>query len=65
MHREQPVPEISALESLHEPLIPAELADHARVSLRTFVRRFGEEVGMSPGRGSSSASPGHVAPGIH
>uniref|UniRef100_UPI000476ABF1 helix-turn-helix domain-containing protein n=1 Tax=Nocardiopsis lucentensis TaxID=53441 RepID=UPI000476ABF1 len=28
----------------------AELADHARMSLRTFVRRFNEEVGVSPGR---------------
>ncbi|MEE1790342.1 helix-turn-helix domain-containing protein [Streptomyces sp. BE308] len=57
---EQPVPETSAngtaatrqwaLENLREPLTLAELADHARMSLRTFARRFGEEVGMSPGR---------------
>ncbi|MFG2596102.1 GlxA family transcriptional regulator [Streptomyces sp. NPDC048462] len=57
---DQPVPEASAngtaatrqwaLEHLHEPLSLAGLADHARMSLRTFARRFGEEVGMSPGR---------------
>ncbi|MCX4536262.1 GlxA family transcriptional regulator [Streptomyces sp. NBC_01669] len=57
---EQPVPEPSAngtaatrqwaLENLHEPLSLAELADRARMSLRTFARRFDEEVGMSPGR---------------
>ncbi|MFB7221671.1 GlxA family transcriptional regulator [Streptomyces sp. NPDC056227] len=57
---EQPVPEPSAngtaatrqwaLEHLHEPLSLAELADRARMSLRTFARRFDEEVGMSPGR---------------
>ncbi|MFB7367921.1 GlxA family transcriptional regulator [Streptomyces hydrogenans] len=39
-----------ALENLHEPLTLTELAGHARMSLRTFARRFGEEVGMSPGR---------------
>ncbi|MFB7369298.1 GlxA family transcriptional regulator [Streptomyces sp. NPDC056222] len=39
-----------ALENLHEPLTLRELADHARMSLRTFARRFNEEVGMSPGR---------------
>ncbi|MFE7712735.1 GlxA family transcriptional regulator [Streptomyces sp. NPDC057486] len=57
---EQPVPEPSAngtaatrqwaLEHLHEPLSLAELADRARMSLRTFARRFDEEVGMSPGK---------------
>ncbi|MEZ3182230.1 helix-turn-helix domain-containing protein [Streptomyces pimonensis] len=57
---EQPVPEASAngtastrqwaLENLGEPLTLAELAGHARMSMRTFARRFGEEVGMSPGR---------------
>lgn len=57
---EQPVPETSAngtaaarqwaLENLHEPLALASLAEHARMSLRTFARRFSEEVGMSPGR---------------
>ncbi|MCX4238074.1 MULTISPECIES: GlxA family transcriptional regulator [Streptomyces] len=39
-----------ALERLGEPLTLAELADHARMSLRTFARRFNDEVGMSPGR---------------
>ncbi|MEU5220499.1 helix-turn-helix domain-containing protein [Streptomyces sp. NPDC020807] len=39
-----------ALENLHEPLTLAELAGHARMSLRTFARRFNEEVGTSPGR---------------
>ncbi|MFF5426339.1 MULTISPECIES: GlxA family transcriptional regulator [unclassified Streptomyces] len=39
-----------ALENLREPLTLAELAGHARMSLRTFARRFNEEVGTSPGR---------------
>ncbi|MCX4986323.1 GlxA family transcriptional regulator [Streptomyces sp. NBC_00572] len=57
---EQPVPETTAsgtsatrqwaLENLRDPLPLSELADHARMSLRTFARRFNEEVGMSPGR---------------
>ncbi|MFJ9905559.1 GlxA family transcriptional regulator [Streptomyces sp. NPDC101152] len=57
---EQPVPESGAastaatrawaLERLEEPLGLADLAAHARMSLRTFARRFNEEVGMSPGR---------------
>ncbi|MGW7308355.1 GlxA family transcriptional regulator [Streptomyces sp. NPDC054835] len=57
---EQPVPEPDAngtsatrqwaLENLHEPLALADLAGHARMSLRTFARRFNEEVGLSPGR---------------
>ncbi|MFF8289810.1 GlxA family transcriptional regulator [Streptomyces sp. NPDC016309] len=57
---EQPVPETSdsgtgatrqwALENLHLPLTLTDLARHARMSTRTFARRFGEEVGMSPGR---------------
>ncbi|QTE02626.1 GlxA family transcriptional regulator [Streptomyces cyanogenus] len=57
---EQPVPESGAastaatrawaLERLDEPLTLADLAGHARMSLRTFARRFGEEVGLSPGR---------------
>ncbi|WP_328885634.1 GlxA family transcriptional regulator [Streptomyces sp. NBC_00316] len=57
---EQPVPEPGAngtaatrqwaLENLHEPLTLAELAGHARMSVRTFARRFDEEVGTSPGR---------------
>ncbi|MFE3638590.1 GlxA family transcriptional regulator [Streptomyces sp. NPDC059168] len=39
-----------ALERLAEPLTLAELAQHARMSLRTFARRFHDEVGVSPGR---------------
>ncbi len=57
---EQPVPEATAsgtsatrqwaLENLREPLPLGRLADHARMSMRTFARRFVEEVGTSPGR---------------
>ncbi|MGW2230990.1 GlxA family transcriptional regulator [Streptomyces formicae] len=57
---ERPVPEPTlattaatrawALERLQEPLSLGELAGHARMSLRTFTRRFQEEVGMPPGR---------------
>ncbi|MFG2127234.1 GlxA family transcriptional regulator [Streptomyces sp. NPDC048751] len=57
---EQPVPESAAtstaatrawaLERLGEPLSLADLAGHARMSLRTFARRFNDEVGLSPGR---------------
>ncbi|GAA0629405.1 helix-turn-helix domain-containing protein [Kutzneria viridogrisea] len=57
---EQPVPQPStastsatrqwALAHLHLPLTQSELADHARMSLRTFARRFRDEVGVSPGR---------------
>jgi transcriptional regulator GlxA family with amidase domain len=39
-----------ALERLHRPLDLAELAGHARMSVRTFTRRFRDETGMSPGR---------------
>jgi transcriptional regulator GlxA family with amidase domain len=39
-----------AMENLHEPLTLLQLAEHARMSLRTFIRRFNEEVGTSPGR---------------
>jgi transcriptional regulator GlxA family with amidase domain len=39
-----------ALERLDEPLTLGDLAAHARMSLRTFARRFNDEVGMSPGR---------------
>ncbi|NEB02644.1 helix-turn-helix domain-containing protein [Streptomyces sp. SID13726] len=56
----QPVPEpgaastagtrMWALERLDEPLALADLAGHARMSLRTFARRFNDEVGLSPGR---------------
>ncbi|MEU8778970.1 helix-turn-helix domain-containing protein [Streptomyces sp. NPDC048606] len=37
-----------ALERLGEPLTLAELAGHARMSLRTFTRRFRDEVGTTP-----------------
>ncbi|MEU0383336.1 GlxA family transcriptional regulator [Streptomyces chartreusis] len=57
---EQPVPEQGAastaatrswaLERLGDPLTLADLAGHARMSLRTFARRFHDEVGLSPGR---------------
>ncbi|MGW0336379.1 GlxA family transcriptional regulator [Streptomyces sp. NPDC003011] len=39
-----------AVERLHEPLTLGDLAAHARMSLRTFARRFHGEVGLSPGR---------------
>ncbi|MEU3853525.1 helix-turn-helix domain-containing protein [Streptomyces sp. NPDC029554] len=57
---EQPVPEQGAastaatrawaLEHLGEPLTLADLSGHARMSQRTFARRFHDEVGLSPGR---------------
>ncbi|MFC8914774.1 GlxA family transcriptional regulator [Streptomyces sp. NPDC057116] len=57
---ERPVPEPSAtttgptrewaLGRLHRPLPLAELAEHARMSVRTFCRRFHDEVGMPPGQ---------------
>ncbi|MFI2780802.1 GlxA family transcriptional regulator [Streptomyces sp. ALB3] len=57
---EQPVPAPSvastaatrqwALERLGDPLTLSDLAGHARMSLRTFARRFNDEVGMAPGR---------------
>ncbi|WP_120721248.1 GlxA family transcriptional regulator [Streptomyces hundungensis] len=56
---ERPVPEPTlastaatrawALERLQEPLSLGEMATHARMSLRTFTRRFREEAGMTPG----------------
>ncbi|MFE9746227.1 GlxA family transcriptional regulator [Saccharothrix saharensis] len=39
-----------ALEHLGEPLDLRALAAHARMSVRTFTRRFREEVGVSPGK---------------
>ncbi len=55
---ERPLPELSAsgtsatrawaLERLGEPIMLPELAEHARMSVRTFSRRFREEVGMTP-----------------
>ncbi|MFD4479099.1 GlxA family transcriptional regulator [Streptomyces sp. NPDC058471] len=57
---EQPVPDEGAtgtaatrawaLEHLDRPLALRELAAHARMSPRTFARRFQEETGTSPGR---------------
>ncbi|MGW2782703.1 GlxA family transcriptional regulator [Streptomyces populi] len=57
---EQPVPEPStastaatrdwALARLGDPLTLNDLAAHAGMSLRTFARRFNDEVGLSPGR---------------
>lgn len=38
-----------ALRNLHEPLTVSSLAAHARMSSRTFSRRFRDETGMSPG----------------
>ena len=39
-----------ALERLAEPLSLADLAAHARMSVRTFTRRFREETGLSANR---------------
>jgi transcriptional regulator GlxA family with amidase domain len=39
-----------ALERLDRPLDLADLAAHARMSVRTFTRRFRAETGLSPGR---------------
>jgi transcriptional regulator GlxA family with amidase domain len=39
-----------ALTRLGEPLTLAELAGHARMSVRTFTRRFRQETGLSPQR---------------
>ncbi|WP_052185699.1 GlxA family transcriptional regulator [Streptomyces purpureus] len=57
---ERPVPELSvattaptrawALERLERPLTLAELAGHARMSVRTFTRRFRDESGLTPGQ---------------
>jgi len=57
---ERPVPEIGttgtaatrtwALERLGDPLSLADLAAHARMSVRTFTRRFREETGLSATR---------------
>ncbi|MFE9659178.1 helix-turn-helix domain-containing protein [Streptomyces sp. NPDC005955] len=57
---ERPVPEPAlsttaaarswALTRLHEPLRLRDLADRESMSVRTFTRRFREEVGISPGQ---------------
>lgn len=36
--------------ALHEPLSLSTLANHARMSIRTFTRRFRDETGVSPGQ---------------
>jgi transcriptional regulator GlxA family with amidase domain len=57
---ERPVPEAAGLstsatrqwilDNLHLPLTLADLAGHARMSRRTFTRKFREETGASPGQ---------------
>jgi transcriptional regulator GlxA family with amidase domain len=57
---ERPVPELGdsgtaatrawALSRLGEPLLLEDLAAHARMSVRTFTRRFRQETGLSPQR---------------
>jgi transcriptional regulator GlxA family with amidase domain len=57
---ERPLPEVNdattgptrawALARLDRPIELAELAEHARMSVRTFTRRFRAETGQSPGR---------------
>lgn len=57
---ERPVPPVEttstapardwALARLDEPLDLRSLADHVRMSVRTFTRRFREETGLSPGK---------------
>lgn len=57
---DQPVPEATtastsatrawALDRLAQPLSLADLAGHARMSVRTFTRRFRSEVGLAPGQ---------------
>ncbi|MEV6494007.1 helix-turn-helix domain-containing protein [Actinoplanes sp. NPDC051633] len=39
-----------ALQRLAEPVSLEDMAGHARMSVRTFTRRFREETGLSPGR---------------
>ncbi|MFJ2016877.1 GlxA family transcriptional regulator [Streptomyces nodosus] len=39
-----------ALERLHEPIQLRDMADQESMSVRTFTRRFREEVGVSPGQ---------------
>lgn len=57
---ERPIPPIGEMTTaptrawaqsrLHEPLNLSTLAGHARMSVRTFTRRFREETGISPGQ---------------
>ncbi|MGN9793645.1 GlxA family transcriptional regulator [Streptomyces sp. OZ13] len=58
VHRPVPEPQLAtttaarawALDRLHEPLQLRDLADQESMSVRTFTRRFREEVGISPGQ---------------
>ena len=58
IHRPVPEPQVAtttaarawALARLHEPLRLRDLADQETMSVRTFTRRFREEVGISPGQ---------------
>ncbi|MEU0088381.1 helix-turn-helix domain-containing protein [Streptomyces sp. NPDC006274] len=58
IHRPVPEPQVAtttaarawALARLHEPLQLRDLADQESMSVRTFTRRFREEVGISPGQ---------------
>ncbi|MEW2632786.1 helix-turn-helix domain-containing protein [Streptomyces sp. NPDC048389] len=58
IHRPVPEPQVAttatarawALGRLHEPLQLRELAEQESMSVRTFTRRFREEVGISPGQ---------------
>ena len=57
---ERPVPDLAntttgptrtwAQARLHEPLDLSTMAQHARMSVRTFTRRFRDETGLSPGQ---------------
>ena len=49
-----------ALRRLHTPLDLAALAGHARMSVRTFSRRFRAETGMSPGSWLTKARVEHA-----
>ncbi|MGW5335396.1 GlxA family transcriptional regulator [Streptomyces bauhiniae] len=58
IHRPLPEPQLAttmaarawALDRLHEPLQLRDLAEREAMSVRTFTRRFREEVGVSPGQ---------------
>jgi transcriptional regulator GlxA family with amidase domain len=58
VHRPVPEPKVAtttrarawALERLHEPIQLRDLAQREAMSVRTFTRRFREEVGISPGQ---------------
>ncbi|MFD8030085.1 GlxA family transcriptional regulator [Streptomyces sp. NPDC059717] len=58
IHRPLPEPQLAtttaarawALERLHEPIQLRDMAEQESMSVRTFTRRFREEVGVSPGQ---------------